>query len=52
MTPSLSICRQHDSTPADRLRAGVPTDMNEAQYFWWTLDERDLSGQEISVDMF
>ena len=27
-------------------------DKNEAQYFWWTLDERDLSGQEISIKMF
>ena len=27
-------------------------DKNEAQYFWWTLDKRDLSGREIGVEMF
>jgi len=27
-------------------------DKNEAQYFWWTLDKRDLKGQEIGLEMF
>ena len=27
-------------------------DKNEAKYFWWTLNESDLSGRPISVEVF
>jgi len=46
-------CRKMIESQLD-LKAGhvYILDKNEAQYFWWTLEERDLKGRQIGVSVF